>query len=304
MARVGFAGTSEWAAEALERLAGAPDVEIALALTQPDRPAGRGRRASRPPVAVAAERLGIAVAQPQAPAEALEALLAAGCRAMALVAYGALVPRALLAALPWLNLHPSLLPRWRGAAPIERALMAGERELGVAVMLLVERLDAGPLAELLPFAVGDDEDAGDVYERALRLGLPPLARALVAAADGRLATVPQVGEPTYAAKLEPRDRVLDPRGAVRDVRDRVRALSPHVGARLALGGEPFTIWRVRPQAAADVAPGTLAVVADTLVLGCADGALELCELQPPGRRRMRADEWLRGLRGGLPAPDP
>ena len=116
----------------------------------------------------------------------------------------------MLDALPFVNLHPSALPRWRGAAPVERSLMAGESQSAVAAMLLVEKLDAGPVAALERFDVGPDEDAGAVYERALSLGLPPLAAALADAGAGRLATVPQVGEPTYAEKLTAADRVLDP----------------------------------------------------------------------------------------------
>jgi methionyl-tRNA formyltransferase len=292
VARVGFAGTSAWAADALRGLHACPGIEVALALTQPDRPAGRGKRMRRPAVADAAGELGIELVQPERPQAALAALRAAGCEAMACVAYGELVPRPMLDALPWLNLHPSLLPRWRGAAPIERALMAGEEQAGVAVILLVEALDAGPVAALERFAVGPDEVAGDVYERALELGLEPLARALAAAAAGTLATVPQVGEPTYAHKLTAADRELDATGPARALHDRVRALSPHVGARLG----SLTLWRTRSSDLAAPA-GELVREGDALVLGCGDGAVEVLELQSEGRRRMVASEWLRGARG-------
>ena len=292
MARVGFAGTSAWAADALRGLHVAPGIEVAAALTQPDRPAGRGKRLRRPAVADAASELGIELLQPERPQAALAALQSAGCEAMACVAYGELVPRPMLDALPWLNLHPSLLPRWRGAAPIERALMAGEEQTGVAVILLVEALDAGPLAALERFAVGRDDTAGEVYERALELGLSPLARALEAAAAGNLATVPQVGDPTYAHKLTAADRVLDATGPARALHDRVRALSPHVGARL--GG--LTLWRTRPSDL-EAPAGELVRRDDALVLGCGDGAVQVLELQSEGRRRMEASEWLRGARG-------
>jgi methionyl-tRNA formyltransferase len=301
--RVGFAGTNAWAAQALERLVAAPDVEIALVLSQPDRPAGRGRKAAAPPVALAARDLGLELAQPESAGDALPLLRAARAEAVAVVAYGALVPRALLDALPFVNLHPSALPRWRGAAPIERALMAGDAESAVAAMLLVEQLDAGPVAALERFAIGPDDDAGAVYARSLELGLGPFARALADAAGGRLATVPQVGEPTYAAKIAAADRALDPARPARELHDRVRALSPHIGARLALAGAPHTIWRSAVREEGPPA-GTLERDGDALVLGCGSGALAVLDLQAPGGRRMPAADWLRGLRGSLPAVTP
>ena len=216
------------------------------------------------------------------------------------MAYGPLVPRPLLDALPFVNLHPSALPHWRGAAPIERALMAGERDSAVAAMLLVEALDAGPVAALERFDVGPDEDAGAVYDRALGLGLPPLARALADAAGAALATVPQVGEATYAAKIVAADRLLDPRAGRascttacgRSRRTSVRASS--------LDGAPFTIWRTRVHEPSS-RPGRSRSTATPCCSAAATGALELCELQPPGGRRMPAADWLRGLRGALPA---
>jgi methionyl-tRNA formyltransferase len=298
--RVAFAGTNWWAAEALERLAAAPGLEIAHVISQPDRPAGRGRKPAPPPVAVAATALGLPLAQPERPAQALRLLQRDRVEAVAVVAYGELVPRSLLDLLPFVNLHPSALPRWRGAAPIERALMAGEPSSAVAAMLLVEALDAGPVAALERFDVGPDDDAGAVYRRALELGLEPFARALRAAGSGGLATVPQVGEPTYAAKITAADRVLDAARPARELHDRVRALSPHIGARLALDGAPHTIWRTRVVADGPP-PGKLERDGDALVLGTGAGALELCEVQPPGGRRMPAADWLRGLRGALPA---
>jgi methionyl-tRNA formyltransferase len=301
--RVGFAGTNAWAAQALERLVAMPALEIALVLSQPDRPAGRGRKAAAPPVALAARTLGLELAQPESAGAALPLLQAARAEAVAVVAYGALVPRALLDALPFVNLHPSALPRWRGAAPIERALMAGDAESAVAAMLLVEQLDAGPVAALERFAVGPDDDAGVVYGRALELGLGPLARALADAAGGRLPTVPQIGEPTYAAKIAAADRALDPARPARELHDRVRALAPHIGARLTLAGAPHTVWRT---AVREHGPpvGALERDGDALVLGCGGGALAVLELQAPGGRRMPAADWLRGLRGALPAVTP
>jgi methionyl-tRNA formyltransferase len=298
--RVAFAGTNWWAAQALERLARAPGLDVVRVISQPDRPAGRGRRAAAPPVAATARELGLALSQPERPAEALPLLERDGVRAVAVVAYGELVPRSLLDALPFVNLHPSALPRWRGAAPIERALMAGDRESAVAAMLLVEALDAGPVAALERFDVAPDDDAGVVYARALELGVEPFARALRDAASGGLVTVPQLGTPTYAGKITAADRGLDPSRPARELHDRVRALAPHIGARLALDGVSHTIWRTRVVAGGP-AGGVLERDGDVLVLGCGEGALEICDLQPPGGRRMPAADWLRGLRGALPA---
>jgi methionyl-tRNA formyltransferase len=298
--RVGFAGTNWWAAQALERLASAPGIEVAAVLSQPERPAGRGRKPAPPPVAVTAGALGIEVAQPERAADALPLLRRRGVEAVALVAYGLLAPRAVLDVVPFVNLHPSALPRWRGAAPVERSLMAGEATSAVAAMLLVEQLDAGPVAAVERFDVGPDEDAGAVYERALSLGLPPLAAALADAGAGRLATVPQVGEATYAEKLTAADRVVDPARTARELHDLVRALSPHIGARLSLDGAAYTVWRSAVRAGGP-APGALELESGALILGCGTGALELCDVQPPGGRRMPAADWLRGLRGALPA---
>ena len=298
--RVGFAGTNWWAAQALERLAAAAGIDVVLVVSQPDRPAGRGRKQAPPPVARAATALGLDLAQPERAAGALPLLRARGAAAVALVAYGLLVPKVMLDAVPFVNLHPSALPHWRGAAPIERSLMAGETIGGVAAMLLVEELDAGPVAALERFDVGPDEDAGAVYERALSLGLGALVGALGDAAAGGLATVPQIGEATYAEKITAADRIVDPARPARELHDRVRALSPHIGARLSLDGTSHTIWRSAVRAEGP-APRTLELDDGALVLGCGTGALELCDVQPPGGRRMPAADWLRGLRGALPA---
>jgi methionyl-tRNA formyltransferase len=299
--RVGFAGTSAWAADALTLLAGDPALEIALVLTQPDRPAGRGRTLRRPPVAERAAELELPVLQPERPAEALDRIRAEQLGSMAVVAYGELVPRTLLDELPWLNLHPSRLPRWRGAAPIERALMAGEDELAACVILLVEALDAGPIAASAGFALAPEDDAVDAYRRSLELGAPLLARALADAARGQLATVPQVGESSYAAKLEKADLALDPGEPWKTLLARVRALAATTGARLSAGGQLLSVWRARPAPDAPaLAPGDLVVDADRVLLGARDGALELVDVQPSGRRRMQATAWARGLRGELP----
>jgi methionyl-tRNA formyltransferase len=299
--RIGFAGTSAWAAECLSLLAADPELVLVQVLSQPDRQAGRGRALRRPPVAERALELGLPLLQPERPAQALDALVEAELGAVAVAAYGELVPRSLLDAMPWLNLHPSRLPRWRGAAPIERALMAGEDELAACVILLVEALDAGPIAACAPFTLEPDESSVEAYRRALELGAPLLARSLASASQGQLATVPQIGEPTYAAKLGREDLALDPAGRWAEQHARVRALAATSGARLAIDGGTLSVWRTRPVAdMTTLSPGALALDGGRLLLGCADGALELVELQPAGKRRMQGPAWARGIRGELP----
>jgi methionyl-tRNA formyltransferase len=242
----------------LERLAATR--EISFLLTRPDRPAGRGRRVTAPPAKVVAERLGIPVLQPERLGDPLPA------DTIVLVAYGRLIPNELLERHRWLNVHPSLLPRWRGAAPVERALMAGDPETGVTIIELVEELDAGPILAQRSFPVAPDDDAGAVYAKAA-----PLAVELL----GELhEPEPQPSEGvTYAEKITAADRELDlskPEQAVRTV----RALSPHIGARAVVDGRPVTVWKAR----------------------VVEGRFEPVEVQPEGRRRMTYAEFLRGLR--------
>jgi methionyl-tRNA formyltransferase len=282
--RVAFFGTSAFAAGALERLVREDGIEVAVVVSQPDRPAGRGRRAASPPAAVAARELGLPVVQ-----EARASERPPGVDAGAVVAFGQLLRPPLLGAYPLFNLHPSMLPRWRGAAPIERAIMAGDRETAAAVIELVAELDAGPIHALERFPIGPGDDAGAVAERGLDLGVPPLAAALRGETRGRA----QEGEPTYAHRIGPDDRRLDWSRPAGEIADRVRALSPHIGARAQLDGLPVTVWRAAASDA-EAAPGAVAADGETLRIGAGEGAVEVCELQPAGKRRMTAAEFLRG----------
>jgi methionyl-tRNA formyltransferase len=265
--RIAVAATAPFGADVLERLAARHDV-VQL-LTRPDRPRGRGRKLGAPPAKEAAERLGIPVSQPARLDGSVE--LAAGT--VVVCAYGLLIPTELLARALWLNVHPSLLPRWRGAAPVERAIIAGDAETGVTIHETVEALDAGPVAAQEAFPIGRDDDAGAVYARAAETA----ARLL----DGVLATetprfVPQAEDGvTYADKIAPADRELDLAAPALDVVNRVRALSPHIGARAVVDGRPLLVWRAR--------------VAE-------DGSVELLEVQPEGGRRMAYADYARGLR--------
>ena len=264
MARLAVAATAPFGAEVLERLAARH--EIAYLLTQPDRPRGRGRRLAAPPAKEAAERLGIAVRQPERLGEEFEPEV----DTLVVVAHGQLVPRGALEQARWLNVHPSLLPRWRGAAPVERALMAGDEETGVSIIELVEELDAGPIVAQERFAVGIDDDAGAVFARAAEV-TPELIDAALANRE----PAPQREDGvTYAEKIGPADRELDWSRPPEELHNRIRALSPHIGARGLVEGRPAIVWRSR----------------------LSDGGLKLLEVQPEGRRRMTYDEFLRGLR--------
>jgi methionyl-tRNA formyltransferase len=247
----------------LHRLAERHD--IAYLLTRPDRPKGRGRQVAAPPAKQVAEDLGIEVRQPERPAEPDDL----GVDVIVAVGYGALIPEELLDQALWLNVHPSLLPRWRGAAPVERAIMAGDNETGVSVIRLVNELDAGPIGAQSRFPIEPEDDAGLVFERAAAV-TPDLVDAALDSHDFR----PQEGEMTYAEKISPSDRELDWSRPAEELHNRIRALSPHIGARAELHGRAVIVWRSR----------------------IADGRLEILEVQPEGRRRMTLAEFERGLR--------
>ncbi len=260
--RIGVAATAQFGADVFERLGSRH--ELAFLLTRPDAPAGRGRRVTAPPAKIVAERLGVRVLQPERPEiEEVDVMVVA--------AYGLLIPDALLERALWLNVHPSLLPRWRGAAPVERAIMAGDRETGVTIHRTVKELDAGPIAAQAAFVVDDDADAGAVFARSAELAAE-LLEGVLAEDEPQFEPQPDEGV-TYAEKVGPADRQLDlsdPDQAVRVV----RALSPHIGARATLDGRDVIVWRARVD----------------------DGHFVPLEVQPAGKRRMTYDEFRRGLR--------
>ncbi|MGZ4382606.1 MAG: methionyl-tRNA formyltransferase [Gaiellaceae bacterium] len=260
--RIAVAATAAFGADVLERLAGSH--EVTGLLTRPDAPKGRGQKLAAPPAKEAANRLGIPVFQPERPE------LPPGFDAPVVVvcAYGLYIPPSLLERALWLNVHPSLLPRWRGAAPVERALLAGDERTGVNIHRTVAELDAGPIAAQEAFPIGE-LDAGAVYERCAEVA----ARLLESVLAGRPQFTEQPAEGvTYAEKIGPADRELDlsdPADALR----RVRALSPHIGAWAMLHERRVTIWRAHLE----------------------DGRFVPDEVQPEGRRRMSYDGFLRGL---------
>ena len=263
MARIAVAASAPLGADVLERLAA--EHEVVQLLTRPDRPRGRGRRMGATPAKEVAEGLGIAVAQPAQLDDSVEL----GADTVVVCAYGLLIPNVLLDRALWLNVHPSLLPRWRGAAPVERALMAGDADTGVTIHRTVEALDAGPIAAERAFPVGAEDDAGIVYARAAEVAAELLGDVL-AQDEPSFDPQPEEGV-TYAEKIGPQDRVLDPDAPARELVNRVRALSPHIGARLG----DLIVWRAR--------------VGE-------DGSFEPLEVQPAGGRRMPYDAYLRGRR--------
>jgi methionyl-tRNA formyltransferase len=291
-----YLGTSDFAATVLRVLAGSPH-RPSLVVTPPDSRQGRGRRLSPPPAALAAAELGIDLLQAEdVNAEAAcERIAAARPRAVVVCAFGQLIREPLLSAHPMLNVHPSLLPRWRGAAPIERAIMAEDGRTGVCVMKLTAGLDSGPVALSAEVPIGTDTDYEALSSTLAGLGGELLVRALNLEAEGRLEFAEQTeAAVTYAEKIDPAERRLDPGRPATELAAAVRALTPHVGAYLETAdGERLGVRRAR---AVDVSVRTGAVKSEwgALLVGCCRGALRLEVVQPPGGKPMPVDAYLRG----------
>jgi methionyl-tRNA formyltransferase len=294
--RTVYLGTSDFAATVLRRLADSPH-RPALVITPPDRRQGRGRHELPPPAAREAAELGIDLVQAENVNEpdALERIRAAEPRAVVVCAFGQLIREPLLSEFPILNVHPSLLPRWRGAAPIERAIMARDATTGVCIMRLTEGLDSGPVALREEVTLGPDEDFEAVSARLAELGGELLVQALDLEAGGGLSFEEQdEAEVTYAEKIDPAERRLDASRPAVELAAKVRALTPHVGAYLeTVGGERLGVRRAR---AVDVGVTTGAVKAEwgVMLVGCRPGTLRLEVVQPPGGKPMPVDAYLRG----------
>ena len=291
--RIVFAGTPEFAARALTALHVAGH-DIMLVLTQPDRPAGRGLAQKQSAVKVRASALGLAIQQPPSLRDSMvqNTLRAAHPEVMVVAAYGLLLPRAVLE-IPGrgcLNIHASLLPRWRGAAPIQRAILAGDTETGITIMQMDEGLDTGAmrLRESCPIAAQDN--ASTLHDKLADLGARCIVRAL---ADW---PPPQPQDPsaaTYAAKVTKSEAVLDWTKPADELDREVRAFNPAPGAQSTFGGHLIKIWRAEPVAARGAA-GAVVSSAGGIVVGCGSGALRLLELQRAGGRRMPAEAFLAG----------
>jgi methionyl-tRNA formyltransferase len=294
--RTVYLGTSEFAATVLRRLAESPHRPL-LVVTPPDRPKGRGRRTQSPPAAEVARELEIDLLQAANvnDEEALEKIRVARPQALTVCAFGQLIREPLLSEWPLLNVHPSLLPHWRGAAPIERAIMAGEDRTGVCVMKVTAGLDSGPVALREEVALGPEEDFEALSAKLAALGGELLVRAFDLLAASKLEFAEQDdGAATYAEKIAPEERRLDPARPAAELAQTVRALTPHVGAYLETeGGERLGVRRAR---AVDIGVKAGEVRAEwgALLLGCGRGALRLEVVQPAGGKPMAADAFLRG----------
>ncbi|HSV34766.1 MAG TPA: methionyl-tRNA formyltransferase [Ramlibacter sp.] len=307
--RLIFAGTPDFARVALERLHAA-GFTVPLVLTQPDRPAGRGMKLQASPVKQFAQAHGIPVAQPRSlrldgkyPQDALAARAAleeARADVMVVAAYGLILPAWVLQAprLGCLNIHASLLPRWRGAAPIHRAIEAGDSETGVTIMQMDEGLDTGAmlLAERIPISPGDT--TATLHDSLALLGGRLIVEALKLAAGGGLKPVAQPPEGvTYAHKIEKAEAAIDWHEPAERIGRRIRAFDPFPGAHAVLGGETLKVWRaqVLPHVQ-EGAPGEILAVADQGIdVRCGEGALRLALLQRPGGKRLPVADFMRGF---------
>ena len=293
-----FAGTPEFAAQALRAIIAAGH-QVALVLTQPDRPSGRGMALRASPVKELAQASGIEVFQPPTlrDADAQNKLRAVGAEAMIVAAYGLILPQAVLdlPRLGCLNIHASLLPRWRGAAPIQRALLAGDRETGVCIMQMDAGLDTGPVLLAQSLTIAAEDSAASLHDKLADLGARLIVDALARLPLNPVAQ-PEHGA-TYAAKIEKAEALLDWRQSAVALERQVRAFDPFPGAAARWQGSPLKIWRaeVIPDAGGGE-PGTvLAVDRSGIVVATGDGALRLSELQKAGGKRLPAAQFLAGM---------
>ena len=290
--KVIFAGTPDFAAAALKAIAAA-GFEIPLVLTQPDRPKGRGMQLAPSPVKQAALELGLRVAQPEKlrnNAEALQMLKEVEADVMVVAAYGLILPQDVLDAPKHgcLNIHASLLPRWRGAAPIQRAIEAGDAETGVCIMQMDIGLDTGDVVSEHCYAIQPTDTANEVHDALMNLG----AEAIVAdlqqlKAEGRLKSVKQPEEGvTYAQKLSKEEARVDWNESAAVIERKIRAFNPVPAAWVEYQGKPMKIWRAEVVAQQGRAGEVLSCSADGLVVACGENALKITELQPSGSKRM------------------
>jgi methionyl-tRNA formyltransferase len=298
--RTVFFGTPRWAVPSLDSLARS-DIEVAAVVTNPDRPAGRGMDLHASPVKERASELGLPVLQPpsaRAP-EFHDALSKLAPNVCTVVAYGKILPAELLAIprLGFVNLHFSLLPEYRGAAPVQRAVMEGRTSTGISVMVLSEGMDEGPVLASSPTTIRDEETAGELGNRLADEGSVLLVESIAAYGAGELSPVEQDhSRATYAPKITTQEARIDWSLSASAIRNQVRGLNPRPGAWTTLRGRRVKIWTVEPHPQGGLAPGELATPDDTLVVGTADAALRLLRLQLEGKSVTPGPEAARGLR--------
>jgi methionyl-tRNA formyltransferase len=297
--RIAFFGTPAPAVPALEALLADPRIDVPLVVTNPDRPRGRGHELTPPPVKEAAVRADVPVAQPARAADVAERLSSLRIDACAVVAYGQILRKTLLAVPPhgFVNLHFSLLPAWRGAAPVQATILHGDRLTGVTCFVLDEGMDTGPVLLTRSTKVGPTETAGELTSRLAALGAPLLVEAMVGLVDGTLEPMPQDdASATYAPKISPRDAILDWSSAAEHLERCVRAYQPVPGAHTTLAGDRLKVHAARVVPGRGE-PGTIVAIDDRTgapVVACGHEALRLDEVQPAGKRRMSGAAFVHG----------
>jgi methionyl-tRNA formyltransferase len=299
--KLAFAGTPEAAVPTLRALLDAPGHEVVAAVTRPAARAGRGRRVSPSPVAVLAAEAGLPVLTPQRPSEPefLAQLAGLAVECCAVVAYGALLPPAALAVPPrgWVNLHFSLLPAWRGAAPVQHAILHGDEITGASTFLIEAGLDTGPVYGVVTEAIRPDDSAGDLLERLAVSGAGLMVATMDGIADGSLIAVPQSGEGvSLAPKITVEDARISWTSPGRHVDRAVRACTPAPGAWTTFRDERLKVGPLRLRAGSDLSPGELRVTKSGVAVGTATLDVELGLVQPPGKKPMAAADWARGAR--------
>lgn len=295
--RIAFAGTPDAAVPTLEGLVDAGH-EIVAVITREDAPVGRKRRLAPSAVGARAEALGLPIIKANKIDETvMTQVLELEPELGVVVAYGGLIREPLLNGPThgWINLHFSLLPRWRGAAPVQRAVMAGDVTTGIAVFQLEAGLDTGPTFVNREVVVGVDETAGELLARLALEGVSDVLSTITAIGDGSAVATPQAGEPTHAAKLETADGVIDWHKDAADLHAQIRGVTPDPGASTSWQGERFKIHRVSLTSADGLAPGRVEFRDRKALVGCGTGSLELIEVQPAAKRAMAAADWLRGV---------
>jgi len=302
--RIVFMGTPEFAVPSLRALA-ASGYWIAAVVSQPDRPQGRKQLLMPTPVKAAAEELGIPVLQPERVRrpEAVEAIAAYKPDLIVTAAYGQILPKSLLdlPRLGCINVHGSLLPKYRGGAPIQRAIMNGETVTGVTIIYMAEGLDTGDMISRVEVPIEPDDTAGTLFAKLSEAGAGLLVRTLPGIIAGTARAVPQNdAEATYAPNLTREDERLDWSRGAKQLYDQVRGLLPFAGGYTLLNGEVFKVWQCRPAdgpgGGADARPGTIRAAGGRLFVAAGDGWLELLQVQPAGKKAMPAAEWLKGMR--------
>ena len=302
--RVLFAGTPDVAVPALTALIDDPRIEVVGVLTNPDRARGRSSSPQRSAVAELAHHHVLPLLQPMRPVDAIDDIRSLDAHVGAVVAYGALLPRRVLETLPmgFVNLHFSLLPRWRGAAPVQHAIAAGDRVTGVSVFRLDEGMDTGPLLRTAEVELSDTEDAGDLLVDLARVGAPLLLEGLLAVAAGEQGMAQRAEGATLAPKLRPEDARIDWSLPAPAVAARIRSLTPRPGALTTFRGQRLKLAAPSPaplQVTAspiDPPPGAVVALDGVLQVACGEGTVRIGRLQPEGRRWLAADEFINGQR--------